>query len=265
MPNLVKAQHVEKKAAKKQVETKVQDEDRQPESAEPSDAGTISDDSMLDGGESTGGDVGASGSSSARSSLVTLTQADLEAMIENSRSRRGKWLLAEHEKSWDRKLKKMDAGQAKVLDKKISEIRHDLETGIDRRIDSRLDESERRMKEMTMETKKMIDEAKALVGRTGQPRAASEVGGETFGSASWQPKTLEIKGFCSFADRFWLGISSAYVADFTEKLKNKMDEGSSQHVDSDRTEGANKYTLCFKIVLVMREKSTADFVAALDE
>lgn len=105
--------------SKKQAEVKaLEEEDRQPESGGLSDAGTLSDESMLDDAGSVGGDAGASGSSSAHSSLVTLTQADLEAMIDNSQSRMGKWLLAEHEKSWDSKLKNMEASQSKVLDKK---------------------------------------------------------------------------------------------------------------------------------------------------
>lgn len=136
-----------------------------------------------------------------------------------------------------------------------------MESTIDEHIDARMEESERRMKTMTAETKKMVEEAKALMGRAGPNRqSASEVSGETSMGGPWQPKTLEKKGVCSFADRFRLGVSSEYVADFTEKLKDKMEEESAQYIDWDRTEGANRYTFFFKIVLVRRENTDRETV-----
>lgn len=263
MPDLVKSVHVGKgkKPAKKLVEVKTLGEDRQPDCA--SEDGTISDDCMS-ADASIEGEATGSGSGSIGSAMVTLTQADLEAMVESSQARMGKWLLAEHEKSWDRQLKKLEMHQTKVLDKKIGELRQDLESSLDKHVATRLEESERRMQTMAAETRKAVEEAKALLGKADSSRqSAAEVHGEASASGPWRPRTLEIKGFCAFVDRFRLGVSSDFVADYTEKLKNRMESESIGHIDWERTESANRLTFCFKIVLVLRENTDREVVYAV--
>lgn len=260
MPDLVKSVHVgkDKKLAKQLVEVKRLGEDHQPDCA--SEDGTISDDCMS-ADASVEDEATGSGSGSIGSAMVTLTQADLDAMVDSSQARMGKWLLAEHEKSWDRKLTKLEMNQTKVLDKKIGELRQDLENSLDKHVATRLEESERRMQTMAAETKKAVEEAKALLGKADSSRqSATEAHGEASALGPWRPRTLEIKGFCAFADRFRLGVSSDFVAEYTEKLKNRMESESVGHIDWERTESAIRFTFCFKIVLVLRENTDREVV-----
>lgn len=53
-------------------------------------------------------DIAASGSISIGISTMTMLTKDLEKLTERSQAKMGKWLLTGHEKSWDKKLKKME-------------------------------------------------------------------------------------------------------------------------------------------------------------
>lgn len=261
MATKVQTLHTDKK---KQYNTnkKDDDEDGQPEEPTLSDAmlegeleDGISEEAMSDLSEAAEDDIVASGSSSVGASTITMSTKDWEKLIESSQDKMGKRLLAEHEKSWDKKIKKMERGQAKALDRNIDAMKKDFEAGIDKRIDKKTDQTEKKMKELTSETPGMIDEAKQLVEKAGKHCTGMTMEGSemTYNSEGWTPRTLEVKGFSSFTDRFRRGVSSEYATEFSDKLQAKLKEDCALCVDWERSTSGKRYTFCFKIVLVLRD------------
>lgn len=131
MPALVKAAHVDKKGGKKHhieaettpmVKTSEMDEDdRQPDEFHNlSNVGTISCDTMVDGGE------GAGSSSSGH----TISSAESARVVDKSQLKIGKLLLKEQ----DKRYLKMEANQKKLM----QELRRDILKMVDQKIDHRM-------------------------------------------------------------------------------------------------------------------------------
>lgn len=133
-------------ADKAKVTTEVLEEGRQPEADEvealrreesgvdlSSELGEEDGDMMSEGTQFEDGPHGGQGSSSSgsRASTVTMSSADLAAMIENSQNNIGSMLLGEHILALDTKFKKLEASQAKNLGSKFKTLKQELQTDID--------------------------------------------------------------------------------------------------------------------------------------
>lgn len=123
--------------------------DRQEDSAELQDATVLEDDApeesagepmseLCDDREE--GGTAASCSSTGASSII-ISKKDFEKLSESSQAKMGKWPLQEHEKSWDKKLKRIEQGQARMLAKKLEAMNKDIEAGLDTRLERNIQES----------------------------------------------------------------------------------------------------------------------------
>lgn len=106
---------------------------------------------------------------------------------------------------------------------------------------------------MSDETRKLIDQAKDLVDKAGRGGTSSMAGSAASLNEGWTPRTLEIKGFSSFTERFRRGVSCEFAAEFTDKLQEKLPDEYAAFIDWDRSSNANRCTFCFKITLVMKD------------
>lgn len=79
-------------------------------------------------------------------------------------------------------------------------------------------------------------------------------GTATASTEGWTPRTLEVKGFSSFTERFRRGVPCEYAAEFADKLQAKLPAEHADHIDWDKSSTANRFTFCFKITLVMKDE-----------
>lgn len=220
-------------------------EDRQPDSDVENalDVGTLSDDTM------DGVHEGAASSSSAH----TITSAELAKVVEDAQLKIGKLLLNEP----DKRYLKMEANQKKLM----QELRHDVMKTVGENIDQRLSTAVNEVKNMWEEANKLAAMAQEAVNRA----TTSEAGrGSTAGSSAlprgpssgswtpWTPRTLEIKGYCEWAQRFSQGISSEYSEGYLEKLREELGAGGEPIVWK-KSVSANRYAYNYKIVTVMMD------------
>lgn len=98
------------------------------------DEGDMSECTQLEGGEA---EVvpgsSSSGSGGSNTSVLTMASADLLQVVETSQKKIGRALLSEQTTALDRRFKKVDAHQAKILDRKVLALKQELHNSIDER------------------------------------------------------------------------------------------------------------------------------------
>lgn len=161
--------------------------------------------------EEDGGPETSTGSSSGSSAATSITHADLERIIEEGQTKIGKWLLAQQDVTWDKRLKNIENASAKLLDIKLNGLRKELQESIDTRVDARLTASEAGFEAMIATANKAAADAKDLVGKVQKQVNKDEAGAQYRGGTaptsssstlSWTPRPLEIKGFCAYDRRY---------------------------------------------------------------
>lgn len=75
---------------------------------------------------------------------------------------------------------------------------------------------------------------------------------QSWGGSTWTPRTVELKGFCWYGDRYSHGVSVQWATDFLYKMRDTMAEETSEKKHWQRSGAANRYAFNFKLVFVMR-------------
>lgn len=150
-------------------------DDRQP-NHDSEEAEVLSDEGMSDDivPEDCEGGHDTSVGSSSEASHTSLTHADVERIIEEGQTKIGKLLLAQQDAVWEKRLKRMEAANSKLLDVKLGGLQQELKETIDTRIDARLSASEARMEAMIATANEVAEEAKKMVDKV-QKQATGKV------------------------------------------------------------------------------------------
>lgn len=194
-------------------------------------------------------------------SMVTMSSADLVAMFEDSHNNIGRMLLGEQNSALDRKFKKLEASQARNLDGKFKMLKQESQKDINDNISERLTATENRLQTMVNNANTMAEEAKSAVekatmstgdGHGGAGDTTTSGGArESYNVDGWVPRTLELKGYCTYGERYNKGISSEYASKYMEKLRKDLTSDEADNINSERTLAANRYAYDFKMVIVV--------------
>lgn len=207
-------------------------------------------------------------SATAPSGTVMVSTTDLARMIEESQKNIGRMLLKEQDEAWDRRIARLEQSQNRNLEAKISALRNELQTSIDEKICARAEATEQKLESFIEETRRAAEEARRIAegatGATGADWGRRPMGGVGVGpsssasGAAWVPKTVELKGFCNYNERYTNGVSSEWVAEYMGHICEALPEHQRCLVDWQRTEAANRYAYNFKLVIVLKQSSRDD-------
>lgn len=207
-----------------------------------------------------------SSSGTVASGSVLVSTAELAKLIEDSQKSIGRMLLHEQEEAWDRRIARLEQAQNRNLESNIASLRKELQTSIGEKVCARAEATEKKLESFIEETRRATQEAKRIAegafGATGADlgrRPAGGVGGVSSASGTmWVPKTVELKGFCSFTERYSNGVSCEWAADYLGYIREALPDHLRGRVDWQRTEAANKYAYNFKLVVVLKQSGHDD-------
>lgn len=114
-------------------------------------------------------------------------------------------------------------------------LKQELQKDID--ISERLSSTGKKLQAMVHNANKVAEEAKAAADKI-----AVNVGE---GSAvrvgtGWVPRTLELKGYCTYGDRYNKGVSAEFASDCMEMLRKEMDDDEANNVNWERALAAGR-------------------------
>lgn len=65
---------------------------------------------------------------------------------------------------------------------------------------------------------------------------------------------MEIKGYCTYGERYSRGVSSEFAAEFMDKMRRELEGDVADHINWSRAAAANRYAYNFKLVMVINEQ-----------